>query len=210
MSSKPPIPKEQMSAYQRWELSSFDEVPPAPVPVSDPGVKLPTAEDIERIQQQAYQEGFAAGMKDAQAQGEALARHMQQLLVELDRSIQQFESAMADEILALSLEVAQRLVRQAIGVNPKIVMAVVREAIESLPQVNQGPVITLHPEDADLIRQMLAHEYRESVWRVVDDPQMQRGGCRIETGASEIDATMDSRWKRIVAALGSNAIWHED
>ena len=59
MSSKS-IPKEQLSAYQRWELSAFDQ-PGA-------GVKLPTADEIQRIQQQAYQEGFAAGMKDGRAE----------------------------------------------------------------------------------------------------------------------------------------------
>ena len=64
MSSNKTIPKEQLSAYQRWELSNFDQ--PAE------GVKLPSANDIQRIQQQAYQEGFAAGMKDGRAEAQIL------------------------------------------------------------------------------------------------------------------------------------------
>lgn len=203
----PKIPKEQLSAYQRWEMSSFDQKPQDDLTVG--GIKLPTAEEIERIQQQAYQEGFAAGMRDGRAQGEAFSLHMKDLLTELDGSLQRFESAMADDILELALEIARQLVRQSIRVNPEMVLTIVREAIESLPQLTEHPVLVLHPEDANHVRQMLAYEYQESVWRVVEDPHMARGGCRVETSESEIDATLEGRWKRIVAALGSDASWSD-
>lgn len=195
------IPKEQLSAYQRWELNAFDK--------PKEGVKLPTADEIQRIQQQAYQEGFAAGIKDGRAEGQSIAQQMQALMAELNESMQQFEIAMAQEIMDLSLDIARQMVRSALEVNPELVLAVVREAIESLPQVNQNPVLSLHPEDAKLVREMLAHEYRENVWRVVDDAQMERGGCRVETSSAEIDANMEGRWQRIVAALGSNAPWRK-
>lgn len=206
MASKPIIPKEQLSAYQRWELSSFEEKPPEQTPS---GIKLPTAEEIERIQQQAYQEGFAAGMRDGRAQGEAFSLHMKELLIELEHALQRFESVIAEQILALALDIARQLVRRSLRVEPDIVLNVVREAIESLPQISEHPVLVLHPDDANMVRQMLAYEYQESVWRVVDDPGMARGGCRVETTESEIDATLESRWKRIVEALGSDADWND-
>jgi flagellar assembly protein FliH len=205
--AKPTIPKEQLSAYQRWELASFDQKPQKDA--SSGGIKLPTAEEIERIHQQAYQEGFAAGMRDGRAQGEAFSQHMKDLLTELERSLQRFEGAMAEDILALALEIARQLVRQSIRANPEMILAVVREAIESLPQLTEHPVLILHPEDANTVRQMLAYEYQESVWRVIEDPHMERGGCRVETSESEIDATLEGRWKRIVAALGSDASWND-
>ena len=200
MSSKT-IPKEQLSAYQRWELSDFDQ--------PSEGVKLPTTDEIQRIQQQAYQEGFAAGMKDGRAEGQSIAQQMQTLMAELNQSMQQFEIAMAQEIMDLALDIARQMVRSALATNPELVLAVVREAIESLPQVNQNPMLILHPEDARLVRDMLAHEYQENVWRVVDDLMMERGGCRVETGTAEIDANMESRWQRIVTALGSDAPWRK-
>jgi len=200
MSSKS-IPKEQLSAYQRWELNAFDQ--------PSEGVKLPTADEIQHIQQQAYQEGFAAGMKDGRAEGQSVAQQMQALMTELHQSMQQFEITMAQEIMDLALDIARQMVRSALAVNPELVLAVVREAIESLPQVNQNPTLILHPEDAQLVRDMLSHEYQENVWRVVDDPLMERGGCRVETGTAEIDANMESRWQRIVAALGSDAPWRK-
>ena len=195
------IPKEQLSAYQRWELNSFDQP-------SD-GVKLPTAEEIQLIQQQAYTEGFAAGMKEGNAQGQAVAQQMQTLMAALDQSMQQFEVTMSQEILDLALDIARQMVRSTLTVNPEWVLAVVREAIQSLPHINQNPMLILHPEDALLVRDMLAHEYQENVWRVVDDPLMERGGCRVETSITEINANMESRWQRIVTALGSDAPWRK-
>lgn len=195
------IPKEQLSAYQRWELSNFD-------PAGD-GVALPTASEIQHIQQQAYQEGFAAGMKDGRADAQSVAHQMQALMAELNQSMQQFEIAMAQEIMDLALDIARQMVRTSLEVEPEIVLAVVREAIESLPQVNQNPVLILHPADALLVREMLGEDYQETAWRVVDDPHMERGGCRVETNTAEIDANMESRWQRIVATLGSDASWRK-
>lgn len=206
MASKPIIPKEQLSAYQRWELASLEEKP-APAP-EVPSVKLPTAEEVERIHQQAYQEGFAAGLREGRAQGEAFSQRMRELLAALDRALEQFEGAMAEQILDLALEIARQLTRRALTAEPERVLDVVREAIESLPQLSEHPVLVLNPEDANLVRQMLAYEYQESVWRVVEDPHMTRGGCRIETAESELDATLETRWKRIVQALGSDADWN--
>lgn len=198
MSSKS-IPKEQLTAYQRWELSAFDSPADA--------VKLPTADEIARIQQQAYQEGFAAGMKDGRAEGQAVAQRMRSLMEELNHALHAFEQQMAGEMMDLSLDIAKQMVRTALRVQPERVLEVVREAIETLPQVNQNPTLVLHPDDARLVREMLAHEYREDVWRVVDDPTMARGGCRVETANSEIDGTLAARWQRIVQALGSDDRW---
>jgi len=196
-----PTPKEQLTAYQRWELNAFDD--------SRDKVKLPTADQIQRIQQQAYQEGFAAGMKDGRAESHVIAQRMQAVMQALHRSMSQFEEEMAQEIMNLALDIARQMVRSSLEADPAIVLAVVREAIESLPQVYHHPTLVLHPQDAELVRDMLAQEYQGETWRIQEDPRMERGGCRVETGATEIDAHMEGRWQRIVSALGSDVPWRK-
>lgn len=196
-----PTQKEKLTAYQRWELNAFDD--------SRDKVNLPTADELQRIQQQAYQEGFAAGMKDGRAESHAIAQRMQTVMQALHRSMSQFEEEMAREIMNLALDIAQQMVRSSLEADPDIVLAVVREAIESLPQTYQHPTLALHPQDAQLVREMLADEYQGEVWRVQEDPRMERGGCRVETGATEIDANMEGRWQRIVSALGSDVPWRK-
>lgn len=196
-----PTPKEQLTAYQRWELNAFDD--------SRDKVKLPTADQIQRIQQQAYQEGFAAGIKDGRAESHVIALRMQAVMQALHRSMSQFEEEMAREIMNLALDIARQMVRSSLEADPAIVLAVVREAIESLPQVYHHPTLVLHPQDAELVREMLAQEYPGEAWRIQEDPRLERGGCRVETGATEIDANMEDRWQRIVSALGSDVPWRK-
>lgn len=196
-------PKEKLTAYQRWELHDFD-----PEALRQ-GVQLPTADQLQHIQQQAYQEGFAAGMKDGRAESQAVAHRMHKMMADLQRSMSLFEEMMAQEIMDLALDIARQMVRSALEADPVLVLAVIREAIQSLPQTYQHPSLALHPQDAQLVREMLAQDYPAEAWRIVEDPQMERGGCRVETGATEIDAKMESRWQRIVSALGSDAAWRK-
>ncbi|RLM50092.1 flagellar assembly protein FliH, partial [Halobellus sp. Atlit-31R] len=82
------IPKEQQSAYQRWELTSFGDERPstqarraamAPPPVASepepietvPNVVLPTAQELEAIREQARAEGYAEGLIEGRAAGHA-------------------------------------------------------------------------------------------------------------------------------------------
>ena len=198
-----PTQKEKLTAYQRWELNDFDQ------DAVRQNVQLPTADQMQRIQQQAYQEGFAAGMKDGRSESQAVAQRMHAIMFNLHRAMSQFEQSMAQEIMDLALDIARQMVRSALEADPVIVLAVVREAIESLPQTYQHPSLTLNPEDAHMVREMLAQDYPGDVWRIVEDAQIDRGGCRVETGSTEIDAKMESRWNRIVSALGSDAAWRK-
>ena len=198
-----PTQKEKLTAYQRWELNDFDQ------DAVRQNVQLPTADQMQRIQQQAYQEGFAAGMKDGRSESQAVAQRMHAIMFNLHRAMSQFEQSMAQEIMDLALDIARQMVRSALEADPVIVLAVVREAIESLPQTYQHPSLTLNPEDAHMVREMLAQDYPGDVWRIVEDAQIDRGGCRVATGSTEIDAKMESRWNRIVSALGSDAAWRK-
>lgn len=203
------VPKEKLSAYQRWEMDAFDETHAANA------VELPTAEAIEQIQQQAHQEGYQEGLQQGREQGyreggeQALqeAQRLNQLLVKVNETLQQLDQEMAQQMLELALGIARQMLRQALPVLPELVLPVVQEAINSLPQANQQPQLILHPQDAVLVRSRLETELAHGHWRVVEDSQMARGGCRLETAQSEIDATLENRWKRVLESLGQSGDW---
>lgn len=231
------IPKEKLSAYQRWELTALDEILTDDTlqaqgePVSNassssgpsgedlPGemIPLPTAEEIERLHQQAYEEGFASGMRDGKAAGLEEGRRqsaqevegLRQLLSALDHSLQHLDQEIGQDMLALTLDIAKQVLRETLGAKPEMVLAVVREAINSLPQHARHPQLILNPDDATLVRAGLAEEMSHLPWRIIDDARIERGGCRVELESGEIDATIDSRWRRLAAALGRNDSWSE-
>lgn len=202
------IPKEQLSAYQRWELSALDETRRAQEVTAD-RVPLPTAEELQQIQTQAHQEGFSAGHLEGRAKGAADAERMKQVLAGLEAALQQFDQQVAQDVLALALDISRQMLRQALKVKPGLVLALVREAMNSLPQASNHPHLILNPEDARVVRSFMETELAHSAWKIQEDSRIERGGCRIESANSEIDATMDTRWKRIVAALGRDDAWLE-
>lgn len=76
------ISKEFQSAYQRWEMTSFDARPARPeraeaTPPASPmpadgrpaGLRLPTAEELEALHVQAHEEGFAEGLQSGHEAG---------------------------------------------------------------------------------------------------------------------------------------------
>lgn len=204
------IPKEQLSAYQRWELSSFDEEPARPARPPEeqaPAVVLPTAEEIEQIHQQAHQEGFATGYQEGRAQAAAEAQRLAQLVTAVDEALQQVDQQLSQEMLTLALDIAKQMLRQALQVRPELLLPVIQEAMASLPNVGQHPHLILHPEDAAMVRGLMEEELANLHWRILEDARIERGGCRIETATSEIDTTLESRWKRILSSLGRDGHW---
>jgi len=67
----------------------------------------------------------------------------------------------------------------------------------------------LNPLDAAIVEAQLADGLQSGGWRVVADASVAPGGCRIETGSGEIDATLSKRWERVIATLGVEHEWLE-
>ena len=201
------IPKEQLSAYQRWELTALEENKSAGARLGQTG--LPTAEQLQQIQLQAHQEGYAAGHQEGRQTAVAEAERMQQLLVGVSDALNQFDQQIARDLLALALSIAKQMVRHTLQVKPEVMLEVVREAMNGLPLNSQHPHLILHPADAELVRTVMEPEFAHSPWKIIEDARIERGGCRIETIHSEIDASLETRWQRIVAALGGADAWQE-
>lgn len=207
--------KGKLSAWERWEMASFDAASAIPQPEAaappEPAVQLPTEQEVEHIRQQAeqeghqkgYQEGHAAGQAQARSEGERLAA----LAMQFDQALTEFDEQVAEDMLRLALEVARQVVRQAIVVKPERVIEVIREALAQMPQLHA--VIHLHPEDAALARSYLGDQLTHAGHRIHEDPRQERGGCVIEAGGSKLDASVATRWKRVAGSLGADAEWLE-
>ncbi|MES1983096.1 MAG: flagellar assembly protein FliH [Pseudomonadota bacterium] len=194
------IPKDNLTAYQRWELPAFDAVPE---PSRAAALRPPTAAQIEHIHQQAHDEGYQAGYAD----GADKARRLTELLEALDKELQQADQQIAQEMLNLSLEIARQVLQQALKVKPELLLSVVRAAISELPHFNQHSHLLLHPADAELVRSSMGEQLQLTGCKILEDAHVMRGGCRIETAQSQIDATLPTRWKRVTSAIGQDSAW---
>jgi len=189
---------EKLTAWQRWELPNFEGGP------RGEGYGLPTAAQVEDIQRLAREEGYRNGYAEGMQQA---AQDRQRLNTLIDAMSNSMDEQVAQELVALALDVARQMLHQSLKVQPELVLGVVREAIGTLPHFNQGAHLVLHPADAALVREQMGEQLTHSGWKVFEDARIERGGARIETANSQIDATLESRWKRVVAALGQDAEW---
>ncbi|HTP96757.1 MAG TPA: flagellar assembly protein FliH [Burkholderiales bacterium] len=194
------IPKEQLSAYQRWELNSFDSAANARNAQAD-------ADKVKHINRQAYKEGYAAGYQEGRNRAHAEAMRVAALAQGIERALSSIDQQVAENLLACALAVAKQLVRQGLRVHPEIVLAVVREALAFVPPFTQQARLVLHPEDAQMVRAHLGEHLAATACAIVEDPSIERGGCRVETSGCEVDATLATRWQQIVATLGQRDDW---
>jgi flagellar assembly protein FliH len=224
------IPKEQLTAYQRWELGSIDsgslqpgsielpsEPPPSAPPEPEPvlSVAMPTAEDLERIQREAWQEGYdlgveegrKAGYEEGYNTGEVHAERLRQLAEALQVESLRQDDAIAREVLDLALYVAQQVLRVTIQARPQSILVVIREALKSLPTLSGHHKVVVHPVDAGIVREWLAREHGHLSWKVVEDEQMSPGGFRFESAHNELDASMETRWREVAGCLGTETTW---
>lgn len=211
------------TAWERWELASFDAgiavAPHGTDPHADRpgrgahgGVPLERAE-IERICAEARADGYQAGYADGKRAGyeagrelaAAEARRIGQAADRLEQALQEFDQQVADELLALAVEVARQVVRQEIAARRETLLAVVNEALTHLP--HQHVAIRLCPADASLVRSYLGDVLTHAGHRILEEPTLAPGDCLLEAGASQIDASTATRWRRVVEQLGIASAW---
>jgi flagellar assembly protein FliH len=226
------IPKEQLTAYQRWELAAFDEPgqaqqpprqAPEPEPVaaqsSEPQVVLPTAQEIETLHQEAWQEGYqlgmaeghkeghAAGLAAGQEAGEQYVRELRALVAALEGGQLRQDHEVAREVLELSLVMARQVLRSALQIKPELILDAIREALKTLPTLNGHHKIITHPDSAQVVRDWLAHEHGHLSWKIIEDAQMEPGDFRLESAYSELDGSIRARWLELTRCLGADDAW---
>ncbi|OGT03607.1 MAG: hypothetical protein A2143_12820 [Gallionellales bacterium RBG_16_57_15] len=204
------IPREQLTAYERWELASFDAHPGGKhqfkiqnTVAPDNGQNLLRQQEHDQNYTRKREEGYAAGMQQAQAD----ARQINALLQNLQTALNHIDEQVAQSLLDLSLEMARQMVRETLLIKPEIILKVISEAIGKLPHFNQNAHLILHPDDAELVRAQMGEQLSHANWKIFTDPQIQRGGCRVETAHSNVDATNEARWQHIVESIGQDKSW---
>lgn len=222
------VPKERLSAWQRWEMTSIaEELSPKPheekacpdtaLEPLEPALLIDEAElarlrleaqqagEVEGRQQgftQGHSEGYAAGLALAQEQAEALRT----LLLALPAALRSAEREVADDLLTLALDIARQMVRQALPIEPQPILTLVRELLHTEPALNGTPRLLLHADDAALVQQHLADDLQAAGWRIRTDLSITRGGCRVHAASGALDATLETRWERVAATLGRSAV----
>ncbi|WP_211949963.1 flagellar assembly protein FliH [Cupriavidus yeoncheonensis] len=215
------------AGWQRWNMGSLDprdamreivrEAPaePAPPPIDfaaleamrDGARKEGYAQGYTQGQTQGYgdghREGYARGLEGARNEAtrlHGLAGNFRKALAGVDQEV-------SDALVTLALDVARQLVRGRVEDDPEVLLPAVRELLTSEPALSGSPCLLLHPEDVGLIEAHMQGELEAAGWTLRADPAVARGGCIASAASGELDARLETRWTRVVRAMGRDDPW---
>lgn len=229
-------PANTSSPYQPWEPASLELARAAnsvSVSIDDQLDELAASTEqtleLEKLNareagfQQGYQEGLAKGLEEGLIQGlqegqkQAYEdsrpifleqkRQIQSLIAHFESDLNHSREAIAADILKLSLEIAQAMIKTSLQVKPELILDLIRHILHTLPMVELPAFLILHPTDAQLVIKQMGEELSESGWKILEDASMQAGGCKIDTASNEMEASLESRWQQIQQTLNQNTDW---
>ncbi|MCP4409099.1 MAG: flagellar assembly protein FliH [Gammaproteobacteria bacterium] len=194
---------------QLWKVPEFEaqqrSLDAAESKAMSDSVNLLTAEQIAEIQAQAYQEGFNQGREEGREAGlddmKAKATQLETLMAGLSKPFEHLDDQVEQELLSLAAALTRTLVYREIETDSSTLLPAVREAMAALPVAARDVQLHLHPHDASLVRESLALSDGERSWKIVEDPVLEPGDCRVTSNTSQIDATVESRLNSLLNSV---------
>ena len=151
-----------------------------------------------------YQDGMQAAAKKILEQEQVLKnkmKYLDELVMSLNEPFEKLDQEVEKELVTLAIAIAKQIIRREIKIDPGQIMAVIRQALECLPVSSRNIKIALHPEDSALVQELSTISEENEQWQLVEDPTLMRGGCRLTTATSRIDASVESRLAAIFSQI---------
>lgn len=213
------IPREELGAFANWNPGNFGGKPaPAAAAEATPAAPAgPTPAEwtarVEAARQAGYEDGYRDGMaalegfKKAHAEqaGAQLGAFVQSLQAEFDGLHEQ----MAASVTRVAVQLARHVLRSELQAAPGHVAKVAGDAVEAVLLSARHITLHVHPLDLPLVNTGAAEVLQARGARVLAQPGIARGGCRVESDAGAIDARIATRWAQAAGALGSEEPWDE-
>lgn len=187
-----------------WTLPSFDAM------LRARSTPPPSAELLENLEAEAAREGQARGYAEGYAQGIVAARadaqRLRQILQHLAAPVAEIDTQTEQALVALTLELARRLVQQELATDPAKMLGIVRDAVGHLSQPTRNLRVRLHPDDARFVAEALEAEGASEAWTFVPDRKLMPGDCIVESESARVDARLDTRHAQMAQRMLGDAV----
>jgi flagellar assembly protein FliH len=182
-----------VSAYGPFELAPLEAVivPERPAPGSAPS--------LDAVREQAFEEGFAAGIAHAQSQLDGPASALAAAADQLQALRTDAAASVEADAVDLALRIAEQAVGAAITADPELVVEAVRGALRRLVERDRV-LILVNPDDLELVRDHVARLVGElggiEHCEVQAERRVRPGGAIVRTSEGEVDATLETKLAR--------------
>jgi flagellar assembly protein FliH len=157
-----------------------------------------------RIEQEAFNRGFAEGQAAGRKQTEA---ELQSVLEQMGRSLNSLaglrsrirEDAEAD-LLKLAISIARRVLHRELTLDPESMEGLIRVALDKL-QSRELCRVRVHPDQEQAIRKSLERFSNSQKVELITDASLQCGDVLFETVHGNLDASIESQLSEIERGL---------
>lgn len=194
--------REQSGVKPIWwrDTSAPAPAPPrhrAPEPKK---AEAPAGVNVERIEREAYQRGFAEGQavgkNQAVAEVTPVVERLSRSLAELGSMRSRIRRDAEKDLLKLSIAVARRVLHRELTLDPESIEGLIKVALEKL-QSRDACRIRVHPEQEAAVRTALDRSGSSSKMELIADGSLQPGDVLFETQHGMIDASIETQLREI-------------
>ncbi|MGV8074035.1 MAG: FliH/SctL family protein [Syntrophobacteraceae bacterium] len=169
---------------------------------------LDSERKAEETEREAYEKGYAQGIKDGTEYGEkrmaVVKEQIEHCLAGLQALPEKVLKDYRDWFIAACIAVSRKVVRNELDTRPELIIQTIDGLLHEAEE-NQTLTIHLHPKDIELLNKHTDFcdmtQGSERSFAMKPDPQIERGGCRMENDIQFIDATLETRFTLIKEAL---------
>lgn len=213
------IPREELGGFAAWQPGDLSGGPapqanvqraPDEAPRADAAAEL--AAQLKAARQSGYQDGYRDGLVALDGFKQSFAAQttaqIGALLQSLGDELGGLQQDMARTLAIAATHLARQIVRAELASRPELVAQVAQEAVDTLLLSARHITLRVHPDDHAFVAQGAADVLAARGARLLADPSMSRGGCVVESDIGIIDASLETRWRRVAAALGCDEGWN--
>ncbi|QGU88532.1 flagellar assembly protein FliH [Erwinia sorbitola] len=195
--------------YQQQLMSGFQQ-----------GVSDGFEQGITQGKDQGYQDGLARGIEEGMRQGREdgkriahtefmlAAKPLENLVTSMQQALDEHEQSRRSELLQLVEKVTRQVIRCELALQPGQLLALVEEALGTLPEPPKRLRVLLNPEEFARISEAEPEKVRE--WGLAADPDMAAGECRIITESAEMDVGCAHRLEQCMDVLSQSLSQPQD
>ena len=225
------IPGEEVQGAKAWNLDHLGDTPASPfapmrpgAPAAQPSAPAAAAEpppppepdlqeQLHAARQGGYQDGYRDGMAALDAFKHSFAQQVSaqvgQIVKNFDAELQALEGEMAQSVARIAVELARQVVRSELAQRPDLIARVAHDAVEALQLSARHVRVRVHPDDYPLVQAGAGTEMQAREAQLIPDPDVARGGVKVDADIASVDATIATRWQQAVSSIGQSSIWED-
>lgn len=151
---------------------------------------------LEQERSAAYAAGRDAAQNLAKQEMQAFHERLARSIEELGAVKLRYRQETEREVVQLSIEIARRILRRELTVDPEAILGLLRTGLESI-SIREVLEVRIHPSHADAVRLALQTMGAPGAISIVGDSHLEPGAVTVETRRGGFDASAETQLEEI-------------